>query len=149
MSINSKRMMALVVYYTLVVLTLASSAFFIYALTVKDVAMWAKVIYYIWIALVIGVVIFDVICTTNRDSKLISGVIVYILSLLAVIMSCILYFVNTGVDGVATDFFNLFLSISIVTLMTSGYLIATWCVGERLSYLASSQDEMKKEVKNR
>ncbi len=149
MGINNKRMMAVIVYYTLAVLTLASAAFFIYALTVRDVAMWAKVIYYIWIGLVIGVVVFDIICTTNRDGKVVSGIIVYILSLLSVIMACILYFVNVGVDGLATDYLGLFLSISIVPLMTSGYLIATWCVGERLCYNATAQDEMKKENKNR
>ncbi len=148
MSLDSKKIMARVVYYTLVILTLASSAFFIYALTIRDVAMWAKVIYYIWTGFVIGVTIFDIICTSNREGKFISGIIVYVLSLLAVIMSCILYFVNAGMDGLATDYFNLFLSISMLALMTTGYLIATWCVGERLAYNVSADDEREKDTRN-
>ena len=83
MSVNGKRILSSITYYTLAVLTLLASAFFIYCLSVKDVAGWARVIYYIWTAVVIGVTIFDVICTNSGEGKFISGVIVYISSTLA------------------------------------------------------------------
>ena len=130
MSVNSKNMMSTIVYYTLAILTLLSSAFFIYCLSVRDVVMWAKIVYFIWIGLVIGVTIFDIICTMSGEGKRISGLIVYILSLLAVAMACILYFANSGRAGLATEFFNLFISVSLISLMTTGYMIATWVVGE-------------------
>ena len=142
MSVRSKKILSTIVYYTLIALAILNAGFFIYALIVRDVAMWAKIIYFVWSGLVIGAAIFDIICTANKDAKAISGLIVYVLSILAVIMSCILYFVNSGVDGLATDFFNLFISISFISLMTTGYLIASWCVGEALVEHASAEKEI-------
>ncbi len=143
MSVNSKKLLSIVVYYTLAALAIAMTAFFVYCLIVRDVVMWAKVVYWIWSALVVGVVIFDIICTSAGEGKLTSGWIVYILSLLAVAMACILYFINTGATGISADFFNLFISISIVSLMATGYMIATWVVGENLVEHQSAEDEIE------
>ena len=129
----SKRTSDMVIYYTLAILALASSAFFIYVLSVRDVVLWAKIVYYVWTGFVIGVIIFDIICTNTHEGKRISGMIVYILSVLAVIMAIILYFLNSGAAGLATDFFNLFVSVSIVSLMTTGYMIATWFAGRAIT----------------
>ena len=145
MSVFNKRNLSTVVYYTLVILTLAMSAFFIYCLSVKDVAMWAKVVYFVWIGVVIGVTIFDVICTSSGEGKTIAGFIVYILSLLAVAMACILYFTNTGMEGLATEYFNLFVSVSLISLFTTGFMIATWCVGEnRIEHKTSTESISEK-----
>ncbi len=147
MSIKNKKLLSTIVYYTLIALSILSAGFFIYVLIVRDVAMWSRVIYLIWSVVVIAVAIYDIMCTTSHKGKLISGIIIYVLSLLAVIMSCILYFVNAGMDGLATDFFNLFISISILALMTTGYLIASWCVGEALVEHSSAEDELEDEIK--
>ena len=147
MSVSNKKLLSTIAYYTLIILSILSSAFFIYALTVKDVVMWAKVIYFIWAAVVIVVAIYDVICTRAGRSKFISGLIIYVLSILAVIMACVLYFINTGVNGLATDFFNIFISVSILSLMTTGYLIASWCVGEAKVEHESAEDEIDQRVK--
>ena len=130
MDFENKKLLTSVVYYTLAILTLLMSAFFIYVLSVRDVVMWAKVVYYIWTGFVIGVIIFDIICTTNRQAKTIAGFVVYVLSLLAVAMAVILYFVNSGTTGIPTDFFNLFISVSLISLFTTGLMIATWSVGD-------------------
>ncbi len=148
MSVRNKRILTTVVYYTLAALALAMSAFFIYALNVRGVAMWAKVIYFVWAGLVIGAVIFDIICTSSGESKTVSGAIIYVLSVIAVIMACIYYFVNVGRGGLATEFFNIFISVSIISLMTTGYMIATWCVGESLVEHASAAAEIS-DRKNR
>ena len=144
MSVRSKKLLSTIVYYTLAILALCSAAFFIYCLTTREVALWAKVVYFIWVAIAIGVVIFDIICTSSGEGKYISGLIIYVLSVLSVVMACILYFMNTGVEGMAVEFLSLFLSVSIVALMTSGYMIATWCVGESLVEHRSAQDEMQR-----
>ena len=145
MSVFNKRNLSTVVYYTLVILTLAMSAFFIYCLSVKDVATWAKVVYFIWVGVVIGVTIFDVICTSSGEGKTVAGFIVYILSLLAVAMACILYFTNTGMEGLATEYFNLFVSVSLISLFTTGFMIATWCVGEnRIEHRTSTENISEK-----
>lgn len=144
MSLDNKRMLSVLVYFTLAILTVLASAFFAYCLVVREVVMWARIIYFIWVALVIGVTIFDIVCTTTGEGKRISGLIVYVLSVLAVIMACVMYFANTGTQGLATEFFNLFLSVAIVSLMATGYMIATWCVGEKLVASESAQDEMRR-----
>ena len=143
MSVRNKRMLSNIVYYTLAILTLCSVAFFLYCLTVRGVAMWAKVVYYIWSGAVVGIVIFDIICTNSREAKTVSGLVIYILSVAAVLMACILYFVNSGFGALASDLFMMFISVSILSLMTTGYLIATWCVGESLVEHAVSEDEIK------
>lgn len=132
MSVENKRMLSTIVYYTLAVLTVIFAGFFGYALIVKSVAMWAKVVYFIWIAVVIGSVIFDIICTSNNEGKTMVGLVVYVLSILAVIMAAILYFMNVTKTGLVLNFFNLFLSVSLLSLITTGFLIATWCVGEKI-----------------
>lgn len=149
MSVDNKRTLSAVVYYTLAALAILASGFFLYCLIVRDVVMWAKIIYFIWIGFVIGEIIFDIICTTTGESKTVSGMIVYVLSVLAVVMAGILYFVNTGANGLSADFFNLFISISIVSLMATGFMIATWCVGENLVEHKSAEEEIdKRQIRN-
>ena len=89
-------------------------------------------------------VIFDFICTRSGEGKFVSGLLVYVLSVLSVAMACILYFVNSGFMPLSADFFTVFISVSIVSLMVSGYLIATWCVGESLVEHATAQNELRK-----
>ena len=144
MSVQNKKILSLIVYYTLIALALINAGFFIFVLVVRDLALWAKIIYFVWVGLVIGAIIFDIICTATREGKQISGLIIYVLSVLAVIMACVLYFVNSDMGGLATDFFNLFISVSLISLMTTGYMIASWCVGESLVEHKSAEDEIKR-----
>ncbi len=141
MSGVNKKMLSTIVYYTLCVLTFIFACFFGYALIVRDVAMWAKVVYFIWIAVVIGAVIFDIMCTSNKEGKTMTGLVVYVLSILAIVMAGILYFMNTTKTGLVLDFFNLFLSVSLLSLITTGFLIATWCVGDKIV-----RDRTRKEI---
>lgn len=143
MSVENKRMLSTVVYYTLAIMTIVFAAFFGYALIVRNLAMWAKVVYFIWIAGVVGAVIFDIICTSNNEGKTLVGFVVYILSILAVIMAAILYFMNATRTGLVLNFFNLFLSVSLLSLITTGFLIATWCVGEKIVTHRTAEKEIK------
>ncbi len=151
MSIFNKKVLAIIVYYTLIVLAMVSAGFFVFCLAVKDVALWAKIIYYVWTGLVVGVLFFDIICVNTHEGKTISGLIIYVLSILAVVMACLLYVLNAGRTGLATSFFNLFVSVSLISLMTTGYMIASWCVGESIVEHATAQDEMqaKRKQENR
>ena len=90
------------------------------------------------------VTIFDVICTNSGEGKFTSGIIVYVLSILAVAMACILYFANSGMTGLATEFFNLFISVSLISLITTGFLIATWCVSENRVEHSTTEIELGK-----
>lgn len=143
MSVENKRMLSTIVYYTLAIMTIVFAAFFGYALIVRGLAIWAKVVYFIWIAVVVGAVIFDIICTSNNEGKTLVGFVVYIVSILAVIMAAILYFMNATRTGLVLNFFNLFLSVSLLSLITTGFLIATWCVGEKIVTHRSAAKEIK------
>ena len=125
-----KKSLSGVVYYTLAILTLCFCGFFIYALIVRDAALWLKIIYFIWTGLVICNVIYDIMATRVNNGKTWSGWAVYVLSLAAVVVAIVVYFINTTRTGLATDFFNLYLSVSMISLLTTGLLIATWSVGE-------------------
>lgn len=142
MSVENKRKLSTIVYYTLAIMTVIFAGFFGYALIIRDIAMWAKVVYFIWIAVVIGAVIFDIICTGNNEGKTLVALVVYVLSILAVIMAGILYFMNVTRTGIVLNFFNLFLSVSLLSLITTGFLIATWCVGEKLVQNRTSAKEI-------
>lgn len=130
MSVKNKRILSSITFYTLAGLTLIMSAFFILCLSIKDVVLWARIIYYVWTAVVIGVTVFDIICTNSGEGKFVSGLIVYVLSILAFAMTALLYFLNSGMNGIAVDFFNLFISISIISIIVTCLLIATFVVGE-------------------
>lgn len=147
MGVENKRKLATIVYYTLAIMTVIFAGFFGYALIVRDLAMWAKVVYFIWIAVVIGAVIFDIICTSNNEGKTLVGLVVYVLSILAVVMAGILYFMNVTRTGLVLNFFNLFLSVSLLSLITTGFLIATWCVGEKMVEHRTVAKEIKNQQK--
>lgn len=144
MNIDNRKTLLATVYYTLAILTLCACGFFIYALIVRGAAMWIKIVYFIWSGIVICNLIYDIICTRSSQWKNRSGWLVYILSLAAVVMAIVVYFINTTATGLATDFFNMYLSVSMLSLLTTGYLIATWCVGESLAkYGDSSRNEKR------
>ena len=144
MSVKSKKILSIIVYYTLAVLALSGAGFFVWTTIAQALPMWAKIIYYVWSGLVIGAVIFDIICTSTGEAKQVSGLIIYVLSVLAVLMSMILYLVNTTRTGLVGGFFNIYLSTVLISLITTGYMIATWCVGESGVEHATAEDELNK-----
>ena len=132
MSVENKRKLSTISYYTLAILTFAVACLFGYALIIRSVAMWARVIYFIWLACVLGTVVFDIVCTHNNHGKEITGLIVYVLSILSLIVAAILYFTNAGINGLVDNLFNMFISVSLLSVTVTGFLIATWIVGESL-----------------
>ena len=70
------------------------------------------------------------------------------LSLLAVFMAAILYFMNVTRTGLVLNFFNLFLSVSLLSLITTGFLIATWCVGEKIVTHRTAAKEIHEQKNN-
>lgn len=132
MSVESKRKLSTICYYTLAILTFAVACLFGYALIIRRVAMWARVVYFIWLAVVLATVVFDVVCTHNNRGKEVTGLIVYVLSILSLIVAAILYFSNAGINGLVDNLFNMFISVSLLSVTVTGFLIATWIVGESL-----------------
>ena len=132
MSVENKRKLSTICYYTLAILTFAVACLFGYALIIRRVAMWARVVYFIWLAVVLATVVFDIVCTHNNHGKEMTGLIVYVLSILSIVVAAILYFTNAGITGLVDNLFNMFISVSLLSITVTGFLIATWIVGESL-----------------
>ena len=148
MSVENKRKLTTICYYTLAILTFAVSCLFGYALIIRGVAMWARVVYFIWLAIVLATVVFDVVCTHNNHGKEITGWIVYILSILSLIVAAILYFSNAGINGLVDNLFNMFISVSLLSVTVTGFLIATWIVGESLVEHKTAEKEINNQQRN-
>ena len=143
MSVSNKKMISTIVYFTLAVLSLLSAAFFIYTISVREVVAWARVIYYVWAALVILTIILDIMFSRSGENKVVTGIAVYVISLLALAMTCILYFVNSGFTMLLTEMFILFTSVSFVSLLVTGFMIATWVVGEAMVEHATADKQIE------
>lgn len=142
MSVSSKKTLSQISYYTLTILAVLSSAFFVISLVRSTVPTWARVVYFIWIGLIIGAVVFDIVCTRTHEGKFISGMIIYILSILSIIVPVVLYFMNSNNMGILPDFFNVFISVALMSFITVGLTIATWMVGESLVEHATAEIEI-------
>ena len=147
MSVKNKKILSIIVYYTLAFLALCAAGFFIFSTIIGALPLWAKIVYYVWTGLTIGAIIFDVICTSTGEAKQVSGLIIYILSVLAVLMTMILYLANATRTGLVATFFTTYLSTAVISLMTTGYMIASWCVGESLIEHATAENELNKKKK--
>ena len=142
MSVFNKKVLSIIVYYTLVILAIGAGAFFVFAVMINGLPLWAKIIYYVWVGLLVGAVIFDIICTCTHQAKTISGFIIYVLSVMAVAMTILLYLLNATTAGINPDFMQTYMSTSILSLITTGYMIATWCVGESVVEHATANKEI-------
>ena len=142
MSVFNKKVLSIIVYYTLVILAIGAGAFFVFAVMINGLPLWAKIIYYVWVGLLVGAVIFDIICTCTHQAKTISGFIIYVLSVMAVAMTILLYLLNATTAGINLDFMQTYMSTSILSLITTGYMIATWCVGESVVEHATANKEI-------
>ena len=148
MSVESKRKLSTICYYTLAILTFAVACLFGYALIIRKVAMWARVVYFIWLAVVLATVVFDIVCTHNNRGKEITGLMIYVLRILSIIVAAILYFSNAGFSGLVDNLFNMFISVSLLSVTVTGMLIATWIVGESLVENRTAEKEIKIQKNN-
>ena len=142
MTVFNKKVLSIIVYYTLVALAICAAGFFVFALLINGLPFWAKIIYYIWVGLLVGALVFDIICTCTHQAKTISGFIIYVLSLMAVIMTMLLYVLNATTAGIEPTFLQTYLSTCLISLITTGYMIATWCVGESVVEHATANKEI-------
>lgn len=132
MDIKAKKILSIVTYYTLIALTFIMAGAFVVALAFRTYPFWAKLIYFIWAGVVVGTVIFDIICTSTNRMKFISGLLVYVLSILAVVVSIVIYLINTSRVGLTFDLSPVFILITALSYSTSLFMIAQYVVGEAM-----------------
>ena len=131
MSIKRKKILSIITYYTLFGIAIIMAALAFLFIVNRALPLWSKILYAIWCCAVIGVLIFDVICTSIRRMKFISGLIVYILSAVSLVVTIILYLVNTSLTaGLTATFMPIYAGTAAVIMSTTIYMIATFIVGE-------------------
>lgn len=94
MQIDQKKVLLNITYYTLIGLSLLTSALFILKVAFGNFPMYIKIIYFIWSGLLILYIAFDVFCTIKRVLKFVSGIILFVLALICVIMAVDVFFMQ-------------------------------------------------------
>lgn len=115
MQIDQKKVLLNITYYTLIGLSLLTSALFILKVAFGNFPMYIKIIYFIWSGLLILYIAFDVFCTIRRVLKFVSGIILFVLALICVIMAVDVFFMQgvsfrTVTNLEVTYFINMSLS---------------------------------------
>ena len=131
MTVKGKKILSIITYYTLFGIAIIMAALAILFVINRALPMWSQVLYVIWSCAVIATLIFDIVCTTTRRMKFVSGLMVYVLSIISIIVTLILYLVNTSLTaGLTSVFMPVYAGVAAVILSTSVYMIATFIVGE-------------------
>ena len=143
MNINGKKILSIITYYTLFGIAIIMSALTILYAVNRGLPMWATILYVLWACTVIGTLIFDIICTSIKHLKFISGLIVYVLSIVAIVVTAILYLVRAGLTtGLTTAFMPIYTGIAALVISTTIYMIATYIVGEAVVEHATAMKSM-------
>ena len=72
MDANLKKVLLIVIYYSLIAVMVAFEVFFMITLANASMATWEKVAYFILAGLLVGVVVYDIICTCMQTQKYIA-----------------------------------------------------------------------------
>ena len=144
MSIKGKKILSVITYYTLFGIAIIMAALALLFIINRALPLWSKILYSIWCCAVIAVLIFDIICTSTRRMKFISGLIVYVLSVVSLVVTIILYLVNTSLTaGLTAVFMPIFAGTAAVIMSTTIYMIATFIVGESVAEHKSALKSIK------
>jgi len=132
MDANLKRTLQMVTYYTLIGAMLAFEIFFMITLAGASLANWERVVYYIIAIALIIAVIYDVICTMMNRQKYISGFVIYVITIVTVVISLIIFALNSGNGRLLIDISEKFFRLILFSYIINALAIAIFCTGEKL-----------------
>ncbi|MBE5757887.1 MAG: hypothetical protein E7345_03035 [Clostridiales bacterium] len=132
MDANLKKTLLTIVYYSLIAVMVAFVVFFIVSLANASMANWERICYYILIALLVATVIFDIICTMRRDKKYIAGFILYIVTLAVIILSLIVFALNSENGRLLIDISERFNRLILFSYLINALAVLIFCTGEKL-----------------
>ena len=95
MDANLKKTLLTMTYYTLIGGMVALEIFFMITLAGASLAMWERVVYYILAIALVVAVVYDIICTIMHRQKYIAGFVLYVITIVAVVMSLIVFALNS------------------------------------------------------
>ena len=132
MEANLKKVLATIVYYSIVAVMVAFVVFMMISLAPSSMAIWEKVCLYILTGALALVTIYDVICTCMHKEKYIAGFMLYIISMLVVILTLIIMALNSADGRLILDISERFFRLIIVLYLIDALGVCAYAMGEKL-----------------
>lgn len=132
MDANLKKVLLIVVYYSLIAVMVAFEVFFMITLASANMAVWEKVSYFILAGLLVAVIVYDIICTCLHTQKYISGFILFGITLAVVAISLIVMALNSANGRLLIDISERFFRIILFSYLINTFAVLIFCTGEKL-----------------
>ena len=132
MDANLKKVLLIVVYYSLIAVMVAFEVFFMITLASANMAVWEKVCYFILAGLLVAVIVYDIICTCLHTQKYISGFILFGITLAVVAISLIVMALNSANGRLLIDISERFFRIILFSYLINAFAVLIYCTGEKL-----------------
>ncbi len=132
MDADLKKVLLNVVYYTLIAVMVAFVVFFMVTLANASMSLWEKVAYFILSGALVLLVVYDIICTVMQSQKYIAGFILYVITLLMLILSLVVFALNSANGRLLIDISEKFFRIIFFSYLINAMAILVYCIGESL-----------------
>ena len=132
MDANLKKVLLIVVYYSLIAVMVAFEVFFMITLASANMAVWEKICYFILAGLLVAVIVYDIICTCLHTQKYISGFILFGITLAVVAISLIVMALNSANGRLLIDISERFFRIILFSYLINAFAVLIFCTGEKL-----------------
>ena len=132
MEANLKKVLANIVYYSLIGVMVAFVVFMMISLAPSSMAVWEKVCLYILTGALALVTIYDLVCTCMRREKYIAGFILYIITMLVVVITLIILALNSANGRLLIDISERFFRIIIILYLINALAVCVYAMGEKL-----------------
>ena len=132
MDANLKKTLLNITYYTLIGGMVAFVVFFMITLAGASMAMWERVAYYILIGLLVAAVVFDIICTMKQSNKYIAGFILYVVTIAVVVLSLIIFALNSANGRLLIDISERFFRLILFSYLINALAVLIYVTGEKL-----------------
>ena len=132
MDANLKRTLLNITYYTLIGGMVAFVVFFMITLAGASMAMWERIAYYVLIGLLVATVIFDIVCTVRQSNKYIAGFILYVVTIAVVVLSLIVFALNSANGRLLIDISERFFRLIFFSYLINVLAVLIYVTGEKL-----------------
>ena len=131
MEASLKKVLLNIVYYSLIAVMVAFVVFFMITLSNASMAEWERVCYYILAAALVLVVIYDIICTNRRTQKYTVGLVLYVVTMLVVILSLIVFALNSTNGRLLIDISERFNRIILFSYLINALAVLIFITGQK------------------
>jgi hypothetical protein len=142
MDANLKKVLLNTVYYSLIAVMVAFVVYMFITLGNASMAMWERICLYVLVGLLVAVVVYDIICTYRQSGKYIAGFILYVVTLLVVILSLIIFALNSTDGRLLVDISERFNRIILFVYLINALAVLVYITGEKL--IVTKSNRMKK-----